>query len=70
MRLRSGVEIHLTGNTREAPEVLILQIRAVAPAHNLHGNQVFARLQVFRDVKLGSHLRILRVAHVFAVHPY
>ena len=70
MRLWRGIEIHLAGNAREAPEVLVLQIGAVAPAHHLHGYQVIARLHIFGDVKLGGHLRVLRVAHVLAVHPH
>ena len=67
--LGTGIEIHLAGYTREAPEVLVLQIRAVAPAHHLHGDEVLAFLQVLGDVELGSHLRVLRVAHVLAVDP-
>ena len=69
VHLRTGIEIHLTGDAGKAPEVLIFEIGAVAPAHDLHGDEVLAFLQVFRDVKLCSHLRVLRVAHVFAVHP-
>ena len=69
MHLRRGIEIHLTGNACKAPEVLILEIGTVAPAHDLHGDEVLTFLQVFRDVKLSSHLRVLGVAHVFAVHP-
>ena len=69
MRLRRGIEIHLTGDTRKAPEVLILQIRAVTPAHHLHCNEVLTRLQIFRDIKLCSHLRILRIADILAIHP-
>ena len=69
MHLRRGIEIHLTGDAGKAPEVLIFEIGAVTPAHDLHGDEILAFLQVFRDVKLCSHLRVLRVAHVFAVHP-
>ena len=69
MQLRTGIEIHLTGNAREAPEVLILEIRTIAPTHHLHGNEVLARLEILRDVELGSHLAILAVAHVLAVYP-
>ena len=70
MHLRTGIEIHLAGNTRQAPEVLVLQIRAVAPAHHLHGNEVTPRLHKLRQVKLGSYLRVLRVTHELAVHPH
>ena len=69
MNFRTGVEIHLAGNTRKAPEVLVFEPRAVAPAHYLHGNEVCALLQILGDVELGSYLRVLRVAHVLAVDP-
>ena len=69
MHLRTGIEIHLPGDACEAPEVLIFQIRAVAPAHHLHSDEVAALLQVFRDIELGSHLRVLRIAHILTVHP-
>ena len=67
--LRCSIEIHLAGNACEAPEVLIFEIGTVAPAHDLHGDEILAFLQVFRDIELSSHLRVLGVAHVFAVHP-
>ena len=70
MHLWCGIQIHLAGYTCKAPEVLVLQIATVAPAHYLHGYQVLARLQILSDVKLCSHLRVLRVAHVLAVHPH
>ena len=38
MNLRTGIEVYLAGNTCKAPKVLILQIRAVAPAHHLHSD--------------------------------
>ena len=71
VRLRTGVEVALAGDTREAPEVLVLDVRAVAPAHHLHGDEVFlARLQVAGDIELGSHLAVLAVAHILAVDPH
>ena len=56
MHLRTGIQIYLASNTCEAPEILVLQVRAVAPAHHLHGNQVLAFLQVLGNVELGSYL--------------
>ena len=47
MQFRTSIEIHLTGDTREAPEVLVLEIRTIAPTHHLHGNEVLARLEIF-----------------------
>ncbi len=70
VHLRTGIEIHLAGNTCEAPEVLILQIRTVAPAHHLHGNQVLPFLQELGDVEFSCYLRVLRVANELAVDPY
>ena len=70
MNLLCGIQIHLAGDTCKAPEVLILQIATITPAHNLHCYQVLARLQILCDVELGSHLRVLAVAHVFSVHPH
>ena len=68
--LRPCIEIHLAGDAGEAPEVLVFEVGAVAPAHHLHGDEVLALLQVFSNVELGSHLRILAVAHVFAIDPH
>ena len=56
MHLRTGIEIHLAGYTCKAPEVLILQIRAVAPAHHLHSDEVLAFLQILGDVELSCNL--------------
>ena len=70
MSLGTGIQIHLACNTRKAPEVLVLAIRTVAPAHNLHADEVLlARLQELGYVKFGSILRVLAVAHLLAVYP-
>ena len=39
-----SIKIHFAGDTREAPEVLILEIGTVAPTHDLHGDEVLAGL--------------------------
>ena len=70
MGLRTRIEVHLAGYSGEAPEVLVLQIGAVAPPHHLHGNEITARTQVFRDVKLSRNLAVLAVADVLSVDPY
>ena len=70
MGRRTCIQVHLAGDAREAPEVLIFQIAAVAPAHHLHGYQVLAFLHVFGNVKLGSYLRVLRVTCELAVDPH
>ena len=69
--LRTSKKVDLAGNPREAPKVLILKVRAVAPAHHLHGDEVLlAGTQVGREVKLCRYFRILRIAHPAAVHPH
>ena len=70
MLLGACIEIYLTGYTCKTPEVLIFQVTAVTPTHDLHGNQVLAFLQIFGNIKLSSNLRILRIAHKFTIHPY
>ena len=59
MLLGTCTEINLTGNTSKAPEVLVLQIRTVTPAHHLHGYQVLTLLQIFGNIEFSSHFRIL-----------
>ena len=58
IRLRTCIQVNLAGNTRKAPEVLVFEVGTVTPAHHLHGNEVLAFLQILRDVKLSSDLRI------------
>ncbi len=69
MAHRTCVEVNFARNTCETPEVLVLQIGAVAPSHHLHGNLVATRLEVFCYVKLGCNLAVLTVTNVFAVDP-
>ena len=69
MHLRRGIEIDLAGDTREAPEVLVLEVGTVAPTHHLHGDEVAARLEVLRDVELSSDLCILGVTDIASVDP-
>ena len=54
--LRCGIEIDLAGDTSEAPEILILKVRTITPAHDLHGDKVLAWLQIFCDIKLCCYL--------------
>ena len=69
MAHRTCVEVNFACNTGETPEVLVLQIGAVAPSHHLHGNLIATRLEVFGYVKLGCHLAVFAVTNVFAVDP-
>ena len=69
--LRTCIEVHLAGNTCETPEVLILEVRAVAPAHDLHGDEVFlAGGEEFGQVEFGFHLGVFAIADFLAVDPY
>ena len=70
VHLRTGIEIDFAGNAGKAPEVLVFQIGTVAPAHHLHGNEVAAALQIFRDVELGGHLRVFAISHIASVDPH
>ena len=69
MSLRTGIEIHLAGYAGKAPEVLILQVRTVTPAHHLHGNEVASLLQILGNVELRSHLGVFAVAYITAIDP-
>ena len=64
------VHIHLACYAGEAPEVLVLAVGAVAPAHHLHGNDcLLSGHHILGDVELCFELRVLAVAHLLAVHP-
>ena len=66
--LVTGIEITLACHAAEPPEVLILRVAAVAPAETLEGNEVVSGLHIGSDIKLGSHLRVFRIAHKLSVH--
>ena len=67
--LRARVEEAVASHTREAPEVLVLAVRAVAPAESLESDEVVALLKERSDVELHCRLRVLAVANEVAVHP-
>ena len=68
--LGAGIEVDFACYAGEAPEVLVLAVRTVAPAHYLHADEVLlARLQIACDVELGGILGVLAVAHLLAVDP-
>ena len=64
------VQPHAAGYAAEAPEVLALQVGAVAPAHDLERYHVVAALHVLGDVEGRFQLAVLAVAHFAAVHPH
>ena len=59
---------HVAIDAGEPPEILILQIRAVAPSIDRDLDKVSALVQVRRDVELRRHARILRIADLSPVH--
>ena len=70
LRLRRREEHHVAVDAGVAEEVLVLEVRAVAPAVDLHGEQVVAGTEVLRDVELVGRAAVLAVAHLLAVHPH
>jgi len=65
------IEIDLASDACEAPEVLILEIGAVAPTHDAHSDEVFlAGNEVFGQVELSLHLGVLAIAYVLAIDPH
>ena len=67
--LGRGEERHVAEDAGEAEHVLVFEIRTVAPAIDLDGQQVFAILEVGREVEFGRQLGILRVADLLTVEP-
>ena len=75
--LRLRPERHVAEDAREAEHVLVLEIAAVRPAEDLHGEEVLSASpfpgplrQIRRDVELARQLRVLGVADKLAVHPH
>ena len=69
-RLLAGTQLDAARNAREAPEVLVLEVGAVAPAENLQRQQVLTLAQILRHVEIGRQLAVLAVAHKAAVEPH
>jgi len=62
-------EIDVAEDAAQAPEILILQIGAVAPAKHLDREQVVAGLQVRRQAKRRRRAAVLAEAELLAVDP-
>ena len=69
MQFGTCIEINFACDTCKAPEVLVLEIGTVTPAHHLHGNQVFARFEIFGDVEFSSNLAVFAIAYILTVDP-
>ena len=69
MAFVAGIEEAVAAYAREAEEVLIFEIGAVAPAEDLEGEEILAGLHEARDVELAFELRILAVTDEPSVDP-
>ena len=63
------IEITLTCNTTESPEVLVLTITAIRPSEHLESKLVFTLLKIPRHVKLWPYLRVFTIANELTIHP-
>ena len=68
--LLARIDIDAAGNAAQPPEILVLQVGAVAPAENLQGNHILPRTNVFGKVEAGFQLAVFAIAHHLSVHPY
>ena len=62
-------EIHVAEDAAHPPEVLVLEVRSVAPAEVLDGEQVLAGLEERGDVELDRRAAVLAHADLLAVDP-
>ena len=69
MAFVAGIEAAVAAHAREAEEVLIFEIGAVAPAEDLEGEEILAGLHEARDVELAFEFRILAVTDEPSVDP-
>ena len=67
---RTGIYIGIPRQAAHTPEVLVLEIGAVAPAENLQRNQVVAFDKISAYVKTGVQLAVLAVSHLFSIDPH
>ena len=65
----AGIDIDPAGDSAEPPEVLVLKVRAIAPAEDLKGDEVLACLDVLGQVEAGLQLAVLAVADHPSVDP-
>ena len=65
----TGIGIHSPGDSREAPEVLVLEVSAVAPAENLQCDLVLAPDHEPGDIETSLKFAVLAVADHLTVDP-
>ena len=64
----SCIEFHPTGDTRQAPEILVFEVGSVAPAHHLQFQRILALTNVFGEIETGFQLAVFAVADGLPVH--
>ena len=64
------IEVHAARDAAEAPEILVLQVGAVAPAEDFQGDHVLPRSHVFGNIEAGLQLAVFAVPHHFPVNPH
>ena len=68
--LRRGIEINVAVDAAHVPHILAFEIRAIAPADDLHADIVRARANLRGYFKLCIVVAALRVADILSVDPY
>ena len=70
MSCRPGIHVYFTCYAGKSPEVLVLAVGTVAPAHHLHGDGGFlSRYHIFGNIKFGCQFGVLAVSHFFSIYP-
>ena len=70
VRLRLGKQGHVPENAGKAQEILVLQVRTVAPAVYFHGNRIPAGPDIGSKVKLRPCIGIFGIADLTAIYPH
>ena len=64
----SCIEFHPTGDTRQAPEILVFEVGSVAPAHHLQFQRILALTNVFGEIETRFQFAVFAVADGLPVH--
>ena len=64
-----GIDVYSAGDSRESPEILVLEVSSVAPAEDFKSDYVLAFLHRLGYVEAGLELAVLAVADLLSVHP-
>ncbi len=69
MRHRAAIQIRFPAQAGQTPEILILDVCTVAPAHDLQCDQIVSRLYVWSDIEFRCHLAVLAISREPSVDP-